>query len=52
MSNLAAGGCSVAPINAELVPTAVIEKVQAQEAAIRRGALKVAVDDSEPKSTK
>jgi hypothetical protein len=35
-----------------LVPAAVIEKVKQQEAAIKAGSLKVAVDDSEPKSTK
>jgi basic membrane lipoprotein Med (substrate-binding protein (PBP1-ABC) superfamily) len=52
LSNLAVGGCSVAPMNTELVPAAVIEQVQAKEAAIRSGALKVAVDDSEPKSTR
>jgi basic membrane lipoprotein Med (substrate-binding protein (PBP1-ABC) superfamily) len=52
LSHLAVGGCSIAPMNTELVPAAVIEKVQAKEAAIRSGAFKVAVDDSEPKSTK
>ena len=52
LSNLAAGGCSVAPLNAELVPMAVVDKVQAKEAAIRSGELKVVVDDTEPKSTK
>jgi basic membrane protein A len=52
LSNLPAGGCSVAAMDAGLVPAAVIEQVQAKEAAIRSGAMKVAVDDSEPKSTK
>jgi basic membrane lipoprotein Med (substrate-binding protein (PBP1-ABC) superfamily) len=52
LSHLAAGGCSVAPLNAELVPMDVVDKVQAREAAIRSGELKVAVDDTEPKSTR
>jgi basic membrane lipoprotein Med (substrate-binding protein (PBP1-ABC) superfamily) len=52
LSNLPVGGCSIAPMNTELVPAAVIEQVQAKEAAIRSGAMKVAVDDSEPKSTR
>jgi basic membrane lipoprotein Med (substrate-binding protein (PBP1-ABC) superfamily) len=51
LSNLAAGGCIVAPINAELVPNDVVELVWAREAEIRSGARKVAIDDSEPKST-
>ena len=51
LSNLAAGGCIVAPINAELVPNQVVELVWAREAEIRSGARKVAIDDSEPKST-
>ena len=51
LSNLAAGGCIVAPINAELVPNEVVELVWAREAEIRSGARKVVIDDSEPKST-
>ena len=51
LSNLAAGGCTVAPLNATLVPGDVIGLVQAREAEIRSGAHKVAIDDSEPKST-
>ena len=51
LSNLAAGGCTVAPLNAELVPADVVELVQAREAEIRSGARKVAIDDSEPKSS-
>ncbi|MEK0085099.1 BMP family protein [Benzoatithermus flavus] len=52
LSNLAVGGCSVAPMKEDLVPAAVIEKVKATEAAIKAGSLKIAIDDSEPKSTK
>jgi basic membrane lipoprotein Med (substrate-binding protein (PBP1-ABC) superfamily) len=52
LSHLAVGGCSVAPMKANLVPAAVIEQVAAKEAAIKAGSLKIAVDDSEPKSTK
>jgi basic membrane protein A len=52
LSNLAAGGCSVAPMSPDLVPQAVIEQVAAKEAAIRGGSLKIPVDDSEPKSTR
>jgi basic membrane protein A len=51
LSNLAAGGCTVAPIDASLVPNDVIELVWAREAEIRSGARKVAIDDGEPKST-
>ena len=51
LSNLAAGGCTVAPLNATLVPGDVIGLVQAREAEIRSGARKVAIDDSEPKSS-
>lgn len=52
LSHLAAGGCSLAPMDPALVPAEVIEQVKAKEAAIRAGDLKVAVDDSEPKSTR
>jgi basic membrane lipoprotein Med (substrate-binding protein (PBP1-ABC) superfamily) len=52
LSHLGAGGCTLAPMRADLVPAPVIEQVKAKEAAIRSGALKVAVDDSEPKSTR
>jgi basic membrane lipoprotein Med (substrate-binding protein (PBP1-ABC) superfamily) len=52
LSNLPVGGCSVAPMNPELVPAAVIEQVKAKEAAIKAGELKIPVDDSEPKSTR
>jgi basic membrane lipoprotein Med (substrate-binding protein (PBP1-ABC) superfamily) len=51
LSHLAVGGCSVAPLNASLVPADVIELVQTREAEIRSGARKVAIDDSEPKSS-
>ena len=52
LSNLAVGGCSIAPMSKELVPAEVIELVAAREAEIKSGARKIAVDDSEPKSTK
>jgi hypothetical protein len=52
LSHLGVGGCSIAPMNPDLVPAAVIEQVKAKEAAIRAGELKVKVDDSEPKSTR
>ncbi len=51
LSNLAAGGCTVAPLQAALVPNDVIDLVWAREAEIRSGAHKVEVDDSEPKSS-
>ena len=52
LSNLAPGGCSVAPLNAAYVPAPVVEMVQEQEQAIRSGSLRVEIDDTEPKSTK
>lgn len=52
LSNLAPGGCSVAPLNAEYVPAPLVDMVQDQEQAIRSGALKIEIDDTEPKSTK
>ena len=52
LSHLGVGGCSLAPMSPDLVPAAVIEQVKAKEAAIKAGELKVAVDDSEPKSTR
>ena len=52
LSNLAVGGCSIAPMSKDLVPSEVIELVAAREAEIKSGVRKVAVDDSEPKSTK
>lgn len=52
LSNLGAGGCTIAPMRPELVPAAAIEKVKAREAAIRDGGFKVAVNDAEPKSTR
>jgi basic membrane lipoprotein Med (substrate-binding protein (PBP1-ABC) superfamily) len=51
LSHLAVGGCSMAPLNASLVPADVIELVQTREAEIRSGARQVAIDDSEPKSS-
>lgn len=52
LSHLGVGGCTVAPMSPDLVPAAVIEQVKAKEAAIRDGSFKVAVDDSEPTSTR
>ena len=52
LSNLAAGGCSVAPMSPDLVPQEVIDLVAEKEAAIRNGGLQVAVDDSEPRATR
>ncbi len=52
LSNLVPGGCSVAPLNAAYVPPPLVDMVQEQEQAIRSGALKVEIDDTEPKSTK
>jgi basic membrane protein A and related proteins len=52
LSNLEAGGCTVAPMKPELVPAAVIERVKAKEAALRDGGSKVKVNDAEPKSTR
>ena len=51
LSHLAAGGCSLAPLDAALVPADVIELIRAREAEIRSGGRKVAVDDGEPKSS-
>ncbi|MEH3148421.1 MAG: BMP family protein [Methylobacterium frigidaeris] len=50
-SNMARGGCSLAPLDPKLVPQAVIDAVKAKEAEIRAGTFTVAVNDSEPKST-
>ena len=52
LSNLGAGGCTVAPMRPELVPAAVTDMVKAKEAAIREGGFKVKVNDAEPKSTR
>ena len=51
LSNLAVGGCSVAPMDPALIPAEVIALVEAREAEIRAGTRKVAIDDNEPKST-
>lgn len=50
-SGMAQGGCTLGPLDPKLVPQAVIDLVKAREAEIRAGTLKVAIDDSEPKST-
>ncbi len=52
LSHLAVGGCSVAPMDDALVPPDVQAMVAEKEAAIRNGSLEVAVDDSEPTSTR
>ena len=51
LSNLGVGGCTLAPLDAALVPADVAELVSAREAEIRSGARKVAIYDSEPKSS-
>ena len=52
LSHLAVGGCSVAPMDDALVPPDVQAMVAEKEEAIRNGSLEVAVDDSEPTSTR
>lgn len=51
LSEMAAGGASLAPLDPQLVPQDVIDLVKAKEKAIRDGSFKVKVDDNEPKST-
>ena len=48
---MAAGGCSLAPMDAALVGQDVIDLVQAREADVKAGKLKVQVDGTEPKSS-
>lgn len=50
-SGMAQGGCTLSALDPKLVPQDVIDFVKAREADIRSGALKVVIDDSEPKST-
>lgn len=52
LSSLGAGGCSLAPMQPDLVPAATLAMVEAKTAAIRAGTATVAVDDSEPKPTR
>ncbi|HRY23035.1 MAG: BMP family protein [Geminicoccaceae bacterium] len=52
LSHLAVGGCSIAPMDDALVAADVQAMVAEKEAAIRDGSLAVAVDDSEPTSTR
>ncbi|WP_205908866.1 BMP family protein [Metarhizobium album] len=51
LSHMAAGGCSLAPLDPKLVPQDVIDLVKAKEAEIKSGAFTVAINDEEPKST-
>ncbi|WP_083392654.1 BMP family protein [Rhodobacter xanthinilyticus] len=52
-SFMKAGGCALAPHGTfeGKIPQAALDKVAAQEAAIKSGAFTVAIDDSEPKSS-
>jgi hypothetical protein len=52
LSHLGAGGCSLAPMQADLVPADVAALVEARETAIRNGGHQVAINDEEPKSTR
>lgn len=52
LSNIQVGGCTVAPMDPELVPAAVIDQVKATQAAIMSGKLEVAINDEEPKPTR
>ena len=51
LSHMAAGGCSLAPLDPKLVPQDVIDMVKAKEAEIKAGTFKVAIVDAEPKSS-
>ncbi len=51
LSHMAVGGCSLAPLDPKLVPQDVIDMVLAKEKEIRAGTFKVAIVDTEPKST-
>ncbi|CAN7510914.1 BMP family protein [Rhizobium sp. LjRoot30] len=51
LSHMAAGGCSLAPLDPKLVPQDVIDLVKAKEAEIKAGTFTVAINDEEPKST-
>jgi basic membrane lipoprotein Med (substrate-binding protein (PBP1-ABC) superfamily) len=52
LSHLGAGGCSLAPMQADLVAAEVQALVAAKEQAIKDGSLAVVVDDGEPRSTR
>jgi basic membrane lipoprotein Med (substrate-binding protein (PBP1-ABC) superfamily) len=52
LSHLGVGGCSIAPMQPELVPAEVIALVQEKEQAIKAGSLGVAINDEEPRSTR
>jgi basic membrane lipoprotein Med (substrate-binding protein (PBP1-ABC) superfamily) len=51
LSHMGVGGCTLADMSADLVPADVKTKVLARQAEIMSGKLKVAIDDSEPKSS-
>ncbi len=51
LSNMGVGGCTLADMSPDLVPADVLVKVRARQAEIMSGKLKVAIDDSEPKSS-
>lgn len=51
LSNMGVGGCTLADMSPDLVPADVLVKVRARQGEIVSGKLKVAVDDSEPKSS-
>ena len=50
-SHMGVGGCTLADMDAKLVPAEVVTKVRARQAEIMSGKLQVAVDDAEPKPT-
>jgi basic membrane protein A len=52
LSNIQVGGCTLAPMDPELVPTEVIDQVKATQSSIMSGKLEVAVNDEEPKPTR
>lgn len=51
LSNMGVGGCTLADMGPDLVPDDVLTKVRARQGEIMSGKLKVAIDDSEPKSS-
>jgi basic membrane lipoprotein Med (substrate-binding protein (PBP1-ABC) superfamily) len=51
-SHMSVGGCTLADMDPQLVPADVVTKVRAKQAEIMSGKLQVAIDDTEPKSTR
>ncbi|HMR30362.1 MAG TPA: BMP family protein [Geminicoccaceae bacterium] len=51
LSNMGVGGCTLADMSPDLVPDDVLVKVRARQGEIVSGKLKIAIDDSEPKSS-